>query len=453
MKPLNGLSDQNYLDCVFFSLASSRAFMFLSLVFLLLLLPFSIYAHSHSAIQTDPLLTPWTGLWTIVDDRIASSSQKTDTNATIEIRATADGKGLEISRKISKQPDVKEVLIPDGIKRSVQAQNCSGWQSTKQFPETGLLIGTSDMNCKESGPYSTLNLRMILAADQMVDILAIKASGQTRLAIRRLSLDREISSTEDLKSSLAAIASRTALSAPWSVNHIIELSKMVDTPVLQAAILEKNVQLKLDSKFLKQLQSAKLPKEAIDLLVALAFPDKFDIEKNGQVALRPWTAFSSSGASRYSYPSDMTYYPGSFYPYYPYSYYRYAGLFAPDSYWYYYSPGWWDYPIYISGSSGNNGRLSSNRGYVQIEPRDTGHHAQPRDGHAPSSFGRSGTYVPGSSSSPTYYPPSNSSSGSYSAPSGGSSGTSSGGGGSSSPSASPGGYSSGSSSGGQAVPR
>ncbi len=88
---------------------------------------------------------------------------------------------------------------------------------------------------------------------------------------------------------------------------------------------------------------------------------------------------------------------------------------------------------------GGGGRLTVDQGYVQIEPRDTGRHARPREGFIPSS----GTYRSGASSQAGY----------GSGTTGSSSGSSAGGGAAAAPSASPGGYSSGSSGGGTAAPR
>jgi len=253
---------------------------------------------------------------------------------------------------------------------------------------------------------------------------------------------------------LTAAAARTAASAPWSLNTIIQLSGMIDTPILQAALMEKNARLSLTTKSLKQLAAAKVPKEIIDLLVAIAYPDKFDIQTNGQVALRPWSVSSTGGSAGIYYPPGINYYPGAFYNCYdPYGSsfgFGYMGLLSPGSCWSYYSPFWWDYPVYFIGvpsGTGYNARLSATSGYIHIEPRaDTGRHARPRQG-----FVLSGGYQ-----SPPGYSTTTSGSSSSGSSSGGSSTSSSGGsssGSGGSPSASPGGYSSGGSSGGHAVPR
>lgn len=444
-----------------------------SLFFVLMFfLPAFIQAQANPSVLPDPLLTPWIGVWTIVDDQPAESARDQSAKSIVEIGPTVDGKGLKISRKVPQKADVQEALIPDGVRRPIKSNNCTGWQTSKWLPEAGLIVSSSEINCKESESYAISSLRMMVSADRMVDILNIKASGQTRIAVRHLVFSNDFPSTGESPNQLA-MAARMSISTPWDLNKIIQLSKMIDVSSFQAALLERNSHIKLNPKSLKQMTAANVPKPVIDLLVAQAFPEKFVISKNGQVAVSPtiksegYDIYSSTAPSAIIYPASR--YGGYYYPF------GYLGNYPGDLYWSYYSPFWYGYPIYFynSGSSGNSGgssgsgaesstggQLSVSRGYVQITPRDTGRQAVPIHGFVQSS-GRSAGYVQavpsgasqsssGSSSGASYSAPPASSGGSNSSSGGSSySGSSSGGG----ASASPAGYSSGSNSGGQAVPR
>jgi uncharacterized membrane protein YgcG len=396
----------------------------------------------------DSPLLPWIGVWSIT----GSGSATTDATqkSTVEIRPTSDFKGLDITRHSPKQPDVSEILIPDGTRRPLITQNCTGWRTARLIPEAGLILESSEMACKDTGSFATSSVKMMLATDQMAEILSVKAAGQPRVAVRHLTFEHELAPAPDLPPAWVGTSARTAISAPWSLDTIILLSKSIETPLLEAAMMEKKVRPRLNSQSLRQLQAAKTPKEIIDLTVALAYPDQFHVEKNGQVILRPWLDSATSGSAASSYaPGFTTYYPGAFYNCYsPQGYLGYSGfgLLAPGSCWSYYSPFWWDYPIYIpvmvnSGGGGSGSvPVATPSGYAQIEPINP-RHAIPRGGiyPAPGNSGagwqnQSGTY----GGSPSY-----SGGGGY----GGA------GGGSGAPSASPGGYSSGGGGGGQAVPR
>jgi uncharacterized membrane protein YgcG len=291
----------------------------------------------------------------------------------------------------------------------------------------------------------------------MADILVIKSSGQTRIAVRHFAFEHDLSTHEEgAYPDQATMAMRTALAAPWDLNKIIHLSKIVEISVLQAALLEKDVQVRIDAKSLKQMKATNMPKDVVDLLIALALPDKFKIKKNGKVAVAPYAPAAQRSAASTAYVNPRS--PFNDF----YGYYNNYGPFGPwGIYWSYHSPFWRDYPIYVyQGSPGgdvtpppdySDGRVSSDNGYVQVTPRDTGHRAVPRDRDAtPSrSYSGSSTHVPSSGGSSSVSA-SSSSGGSYSG--GGNSGAvGASSGGNSAPSASPSGYSGGG--GGQAVPR
>jgi len=416
---------------------------FLATVSLVLVFTAPTLAQTNSS---DSPLLPWTGVWALTDSGSATSDPAQ--RSTVEIGPTSDSKGLEITRHSPNQPDVSEVLIPDGARRSISTQNCTGWQSATWIAEAGLILQSSEVSCKDTGSFATSSVKMMVDPDQMAEILSVKAVGQHRVAVRRLTFEHNLASAADLPPAWIGTSARTALSAPWSLGTIIQLSKSIDTQLLEAAMIEKKLRPSLNSQSLRLLKAANTPKEIIDLTVALAYPDQFHIEKNGQVVLRPWLDSSTSGAAASSYaPGFLTYYPGAFYSCYSHSgYLGYSGFayLAPGSCWSYYSPFWWDYPIYLPTiTAGGNGSSSSfpvatPNGYAQIEPMNA-RHARPRDGGYYPRGGNAGAGWPNqsgaSAASPSY--------------SGGSGGPAGGG----APSASPGGYSSGGGGGGQAVPR
>lgn len=430
---------------------SSRRVLSATLAAISVMFLFAGFTAAQTNSSNSPLL-PWIGVWTLSNSRSATVDPAL--NSTVEIRPTSDRKGLEISRKTPNQPDVSETLIPDGNKRPINAQNCTGWRMARWVPEAGMIFESSEMTCKDTGSFTTSDLKMIVATDQMAEVLSIKAAGQPRVAVRRLTFDRDLPPSPDLPAAWVATSARTALSATWSLDTIIQLSKDIDTPLLEAAMIEKKVKPSLNSESLKKMQTARLPKELIDLTVALAYPTQFHIEKNGQVELRPWLDSSTSGSAATAYaPASglSSYYPGTFYNCYsPMGYFGYRGfsLLAPGSCWSYYSPFWWDYPLYLppagfrnTGGSGsppvtNPGIPVTNPGgYAYVQPIQR--HARPRGDSFPA-----GGYGSGSSNQSGVYGTSSS---------GGSGGYS---GGSSAPSASPGGYSSGGGGGGgHAVPR
>jgi len=412
------------------------------LILLLLLVPGTSAAQTGTDAIADPAILPWLGVWTAMDETPAPVT------TVIEISPGVNGRGLSITTKDANQP-ASEIILPDGISRTFESQNCTGLRAYQWEKQTGLLLGTSEMKC-QSETYNILTLKMMTSANRMTDILVIKTPNQTRLAIRRFAFEKMLPSEGELSSGQESLVLRTALAAPWDLDKIIHLSRTLEPIVLEAALLEKDLQVKLDANSLRKMKSAGTPDSIIDLLVAMSAPDKFRIEKNDQVAVSTAPSSGPENRGTYSYPyMAPPYYYGGYY-YHPWGYY-----------WSYGSPFWWGYPIYYyppsvsipgggngggggTGGSGQSsyseGRLSSGSGYVQVVPRDTGHQAVPRGSATPGGYSSSaGGWTGGAGAY--------SSGGGYSAPAGGASS-----GVSSSPSASPSGYSGGGSS-GTAVPR
>ena len=417
------------------------------LMLLLLLIPGTSAAQTDTKAVADATILPWLGIWTAMDETPAPGT------TAIEIRPGAEDKGFEITTKGAEQT-VSESIIPDGISRSVESNTCTGTSAYQLEKQTGIILGKSEMVCRGE-TYDILTLKMLTSADQMVDFLFIKTPDQTRLAVRRFAFETVSPAAGEIISARESLVLRMALAAPWDLDKIISLSKTVETVVLEAALLEKNLQVKLDTKSLKKMKSSGTPDSIIDLLVALSAPDKFKIEKNKLIAVETASTRSQNNdAYPYNYRTGPSYYG-----------YGYGYYFPGNYYWSYYSPFWWGYPIYLypgtstgggsggggggtgsgAGSGGgvySEGRLSSGSGYVQVTPRDTGHQAVPR-GSVPTGGG-GGYSAPAGGGGYSGY-----SAGSVGASSAG--GYSGGGAGSGGASASPSGYSGGG--GGTAVQR
>jgi hypothetical protein len=412
-------------------------------IYLCALLALLVPGSSSAAEEAKASLKGWIGIW-IPDDESFSSK------AIVEIRPTADGQGIEISRKAPQQPDVKEVLILDGTKQPLIEKNCSGWRISKLNPHIGAIISASEVNCSDSESFRTSSVKIILSANQLIDILGITSGDQTQVAIRRLTFNRELpSATGSLPRGVGGSAERTEVSATWTLDDILQLAGTVDDQVFQAALMEKFVRLNLDAKSLRQMKAAKLSNESIDLLVALAYPDRFIIETNGKVSLEPVSASSAMSLVGSSSSPSPGYYPNSY------------GYLA-NQWLYYGSPFWVDRylisnyrssrrvsparaPAHGTEAASRSHGYATHQGYAQITPvANPSRRAMPR--------GVSSRTHQGGSKSSSRAPASGASSSAPSSGSNSSGGSSSGSSGSSS-GASSSGYSSGSGGGRIAVPR
>lgn len=397
-------------------------------------------ATAMAATKNESILAPWLGSWRIEPEVTTDRDSLRTETGLVRIRINADGTGLEISRQVSQGSEIREFIIPDGRRRAIQENDCSGSQSYRWVSKPGVIVGHSEVDCNKTGHLITDSLKMMLSAHEMREILAVTSDGGLQVAIRRLSFQAPPSGSNEEVSvqepSLEGSRARAALAADWTLQDIIRLAEVTNPAVLQAALYEKNTQVYVTADVLRKLADAKVPAPVIDLLVARAYPDKFIVEREGQVFPRA-TASPPAGSSWIPYPPGPIIYSGAVY----------LGCYSPyfgSACWTYYSPFWWDYPIYFgypdhgSPRASSSGRLVARTGYIQVRRTDSGRHAVPR-------------WLGGFSSSRSNPSPGNSADGgsnagssqSGSAPDSHSSGAS----------ASPGGYDSGGTSGRTAVPR
>jgi hypothetical protein len=73
-------------------------------------------------------------------------------------------------------------------------------------------------------------------------------------------------------------SARSASGKSFSIEEIIELSGKVESEVLEAALLETGKPFPVNSKKIAEMADLKVPSRVIDIMVALSFPEKFNLK-------------------------------------------------------------------------------------------------------------------------------------------------------------------------------
>ena len=122
--------------------------------------------------------------------------------------------------------------------------------------------------------------------------------------------------------------------APMNVEDVIEASAKVLSPALEAALDESGGRFTLNSRTLRQLADAGVSPNVIDVMVAQAYPDRFEVERPSHVSScveRRERQDDSGGnttvilgSAAYPYPMYDPFY-SSYYYYSPFAYPYYWG--------------------------------------------------------------------------------------------------------------------------------
>ncbi len=379
----------------------------------------------------DPRWEPWLGCW------VPEVRHVLQVESPVCIVPSADGRGVTLRAFEGTRELPAETFTADGAPQAVTASDCSGERVTQWATRGVRFFSTARMACSGQPSSTTSSVSTLLRSDLWLDVhvSGVNDGEQVRARRMRRSLAAPPAAVADLVRSRRPVPVTPAVVL---VDDVLEANRLVPATAVEAWLAESGARAALDRKGLGRLADAQVEERVIDLLVAMAYPQKFQVRRaadaGGVGGFGGFGGFGSGGF--FGGGVDDGFYPGNWgyladvYGYgfgsFGLPYFLGTGAFyRPDAL--------YTVPAVGGGASTQeeHGRVINGQGYTRVQPRE------PYQGTASSGGSRGRT----------------SSSGGVDA-SGGYSGSSASGDSSGSSGASPSGYSGGGSSTGQtAVPR
>jgi hypothetical protein len=326
----------------------------------------------------------------------------------------------------------EESIFADAAPHAVEDRDCRGSERAQWLADRRL-VRIADLTCGKDAPRTVSGVSFVVRGPVPVWVEAqgVDSGGIRNVRVQRFRRD----SNQQLPEALG-VASPVTRSpapeiegdAPWSIDAVIEASRVLPPEVVEAALSEVNTPFPLSAKALMRMDKAGVSESVIDLMVALSNPKRFTVRRadgtmpGGLDEAGPWPGFEESLFEAMTYAGFM--YPGFYYhplfdswgdgfwgscvgfwscsdfPGYPSPYYAdysyYPGDWVPVS------------PVPPGGGGGGgetrpHGRVVNGQGYTQVSVRSE---AVPRSGGSGGSSsgdsGSSGTSS-GSSASPQGY--------------------------------------------------
>ena len=263
----------------------------------------------------DSRWTPYLGCWTIVQGQRGQSAPvpagtmvcvQPSGRFAVNVTTTVDGKTV-----------LEQSIVADGSAQPLSQGDCTGTQTSNWSRDGERLFTSVELTCANR-PTRTVSGITLLANGQWVDAQATLVDGNADVRLRRYRR------TSDSYTGPAGMTT-----APLSIEDIIEASAKVQSEALEAALDEANARFALNSSVLTQLADNGVSPNVIDLLVAQAYPEKFEVQRSRYPSSSYGTA--SMGSSSVYMGSNV--YPSPMYdPFYS-SYYYYYSPFAYPYYW------------------------------------------------------------------------------------------------------------------------
>lgn len=370
--------------------------------------------------QLDSRWSAWLGCWT------PAARRGTETDMQLCMVPSADNRGVVRMTFAGDKEVLSETVVADGNPLTSPENGCVGTRQSRWSQSGTRIFVASSLKCPSRPDVSTTGMSALVTADQWLDVQVVKSgSGQEQTRTQRF-----WRSSTPAPAPIAAQVSdlRVAKSTvpPVTIDDVIEASSHTASNGVEAWLSESNSRVPVDRHALVRLADNRVSGNVIDLMVALAYPKKFEVRRSSPSGGGGGGGFFG-GDQIESYPgywSDLAGYGLGYgawgVPYFFGStYYPYNGA-------YYYLP--------ATGGSGSvgdesetHGQVVNGQGYTRVQPREAYRGTASSSGGGAQGYSTSGGADSGSS--------------------GGSSGSSSG--------ASPGGYSGGggSDTGLTAVPR
>jgi len=328
-----------------------------------------------AAQEVDSRWLPWIGCWSAnIEEAPDVCFQATDDPLSVEMLTLENG---EIS--------AAEILAADGRDHEVQRDDCSGWERNEFSPDGRRIYFSGSSTCETGTATNSTGIMAMVTPYEWIDVKSVEVDGASAPFVMRyrVAMESELEGVD-----LAAITgdrtrsvrnARVAASRPLTTDIIVEASGRVDGEAVGAWVAEAGRDFALDAETLIELSDAAVPEEVIDIMVALSYPEEFNIQRGPQD--QRWAAADEAearrrygdryGLSLYGrYYGDPFYYDRFYYsPYgYRYSPYGYGRLYGGWGWGGYYSP-----TVVVVGRRDNSGdpsargggRLIRGRGYTR----------------------------------------------------------------------------------------
>lgn len=318
---------------------------------------------------------PWMGCWRLAEERIGTADEGTESPEPMEVCITPaeEGRGAALTAHGDGEALLQRALVADGARRDVTEGDCAGWERREWSADGHRLFTRAEIRCGTEPPRRMSGISLLVNRSTWVDVQGVAIDDRRHVEIRRY---RPAPADDALEARLPAAPrelreARQAAAGPLTLAGVREATARADSHVVEALLTESEPKLPLDARTLIELDDAGVDGGVIDLLVALAYPEQFVVERRA----------GGSGGGGGGWGTGWGGYGGAYAPIY-YSGAMY-GMYAPWGYGgYWYSPYWNGYGyrpgvggpgvgVRSDGSVRSDGptRVIDGRGFTRVQPR------------------------------------------------------------------------------------
>jgi hypothetical protein len=234
-------------------------------------------------------LTAWHGCW-----RAAES----DTGAAMVcVLPGSDAASARIVTLEDGEIVEETVLAVDGVARQVTEGGCTGTETASWSQDGRRVFLRTALDCDGVQRVSTGIIAMV-AENEWVDVQTVSVGEQYASRTLRYRAVRPENTPDAVASllpqgrSLVLESARLQASAALDMDAVVEASRVVAAPVVEALLAARRQGFSLNAQRLVQLEREGVPASTIDMMIALSYPRTFAVQER----TRPRTAYDDGSA-------------------------------------------------------------------------------------------------------------------------------------------------------------
>jgi hypothetical protein len=332
-----------------------------------------------AAAQQDGRWTAWLGCWQpTADPTVADVPAEAEPYV---VCVTAAEGGARFATVSGGETVAERTVVANGTQRPVEQSGCQGWETARWSQDEQRVYLRSELTCEGGTQRTTTGVLSMASPEEWIDVQGVAAGDNEAVRARRYRVASEArvraagAAVDVADRSLALSTARTAAAQELSLEDVKEATTQVSAPVVEALLVERQSQIRVDAKALVSLADAGVPESVIDLMVAQANPDRFMIDRAARAGVEVPAEETEERDRRYPIYAGWGYDPFGYDPFWYGSY----GRYGYSRYGYgYRDPYSWNYgrgPSIIIINPGTDdddqprrsGRMVKGRGYVPTD--------------------------------------------------------------------------------------
>ena len=183
----------------------------------------------------------------------------------------------------------RDTIDASGQQVAMSRDGCTGWRRATWSPDNRRVYLRSELDCTGGLHRLSTAVLAISPAAEWLDVQGLRVSGTTAVRTRRY---RDVGIPANLPADIAGALSnavqgkqlavataRASVAAQVLSRDIIDATRQLDPAVVQAWLVERGQRFDLDAKQLVALADAGVPGSVTDAMVALSFPEHFELQR------------------------------------------------------------------------------------------------------------------------------------------------------------------------------